>query len=139
MFHLLPLSRREVEGRPDLPLPWEAARTPAAAAAERFAYGALWETFLRGGYPEPSTYPDALMSFKDRVASDLAQHLAHVGEPIRGPAEQLRSLTDVHRGVACHSADRKLELTDLLGNGPEVDLASCGGGGVGGCRHDVSD
>ena len=60
MFHLLPLSRREVEGRPDLPLPWEAARTPAAAAAERFAYGALWETFLRGGYPEPSTYVSAV-------------------------------------------------------------------------------
>ena len=58
MLRLLPLSRREAEGRPDLPLPWEAERTPEAAAPERFVYGALWETFLRGGYPEPFTYPE---------------------------------------------------------------------------------
>ena len=78
----------------------------------------------------------------DDVTSGLAGHLAHVAEPIPGLAEQLRRLTDVHRGVVCHSGDRELELVDLLGDGPEgleVDLAPCGGGGVGGCRHDVSD
>ena len=59
MLRLLPLSRREAEGRPDLALPWEAVRIPAPTAATGcFAYGALWETFLRGGYPEPFTHPE---------------------------------------------------------------------------------
>lgn len=58
MLRLLPLSRREAEGRPDLALPWEAARAPVPAAAGRLAYGALWEMFLRGGYPEPFTHPE---------------------------------------------------------------------------------
>ena len=78
----------------------------------------------------------------DDVTSGLAGHLAHVAEPIPGLAEQLRSLADVHRGVVRHSGDRELELTDLLGDSLErlaVDLAPCGGGGVGGCRHSVSD
>ena len=58
MLRLLPLSRREAEGRPNLTLPWETNRTPAPTAAGRFAYGELWETFLRGGYPEPFTHPE---------------------------------------------------------------------------------
>ena len=58
MLRLLPLSRREAEGRPDLALPWEAERTPAPATARRFAYKGLWEAFLRGGYPEPFTHPE---------------------------------------------------------------------------------
>ena len=45
MLRLLPLSRREADGRPDLALPWEASRTRASAAAARFAYGALWRRF----------------------------------------------------------------------------------------------
>ena len=56
MLRLLPLSRREAEGRPGLPLPWEGGRTPEAA--EGLAFGDLWESFLRGGYPEPSTHPE---------------------------------------------------------------------------------
>ena len=56
MLHLLPLSRREAEGRPELLLPWETERSPAVAKA--FTYGELWETFLRGGYPEPFTHPE---------------------------------------------------------------------------------
>ncbi len=58
MLRLLPLSRREAEGRPDLALPWEEERTPAPATAGRFAYEGLWESFLRGGYPEPFTHPE---------------------------------------------------------------------------------
>ena len=58
MLRLLPLSRREAEGRPDLALPWEAERTPAPTAAGGFAYRELWEAFLRGGYPEPFTHPE---------------------------------------------------------------------------------
>ena len=58
MLRLLPLSRREAQGRPHLALPWEADRTPDPTAARRFAYDDLWETFLRGGYPEPFTNPE---------------------------------------------------------------------------------
>ena len=73
-------------------------------------------------YPARSTERASRL---DDVAPDLAQHLAHVAEPIPGPTEQLRSLTEVHRGVVRHSGDRKLELTDLLGDcveRTEVDL-----------------
>ena len=58
ILRLLPLSRREAEGRPDLALPWEAERTPAPTTARRFSYKGLWEAFLRGGYPEPFTHPE---------------------------------------------------------------------------------
>ena len=58
MLRLLPLSRREAEGRPDLALPWEAERTPAPTTTRRFSYKGLWEAFLRGGYPEPFTHPE---------------------------------------------------------------------------------
>ena len=58
MLRLLPLSRREAEGRPHLALPWEEERTPTPTAARCFAYDELWETFLRGGYPEPFTHPE---------------------------------------------------------------------------------
>ena len=56
MLRLLPLSRREAEGRPGLPLPWEAEH--AVAADKRFTFGELWEALLRGGYPEPFTHPE---------------------------------------------------------------------------------
>jgi len=58
MLRLLPLSRREAEGRPGLALPWEVERTPDPTAVGRFAYEELWETFLRGGYPEPYTHAE---------------------------------------------------------------------------------
>ncbi|WP_461394513.1 ATP-binding protein [Deferrisoma sp.] len=56
MLRLFPLSRREAEGRPDLPLPWEAG--PRAPSGSPLAYGELWERFLRGGYPELWAEPD---------------------------------------------------------------------------------
>lgn len=49
ILHLLPLSFRELRGAPQSPLPWE--RNTAAASAGP-ASRALWEAFLRGGYPE---------------------------------------------------------------------------------------
>ena len=84
------------------------------------------------GYPARST--ERAPRLND-VAPDLAQHLAHVAELLSGPTEQLRSLADVHREVVRHSGNSELKLTDLLGDCGErleVDLAPCGGGGVGG-------
>ena len=56
MLRLLPLSRCEAQGCPELPLPWETERSPAVARG--FTYGELWKAFLRGGYPEPFTHPE---------------------------------------------------------------------------------
>lgn len=55
ILHLLPLSFRELRGAPESPLPWErsaAAVSATAAASAGPASRALWEAFLRGGYPE---------------------------------------------------------------------------------------
>ena len=50
------------------------------------------------------------VSYLDDGASGRAQNLAHVAEPIPGPAEQLRrGLADVHRGIVRHSGDRELD------------------------------
>jgi predicted AAA+ superfamily ATPase len=55
VLRLLPLSRREAEGRPNLLLPWESKGPPGAA--KRVSYRDLWKGFLRGGYPELAADP----------------------------------------------------------------------------------
>ena len=65
----------------------------------------------------------------DDIASGLAQHLAHVVEPVPGPAEQIGGFGDVHRGIVRHPRDREFELADLVGDGLErfeVRLAPAG-------------
>ncbi|MCJ7796448.1 MAG: ATP-binding protein [Thermoleophilia bacterium] len=55
VLHLLPLSFRELRGAPQSPLPWErstALVSPAEAAPVGPTSRALWQAFLRGGYPE---------------------------------------------------------------------------------------
>jgi len=55
MLTLLPLSRREAEGRPQASLPWEAKSVFAPAG--KLSYRELWKSFLRGGYPELVAHP----------------------------------------------------------------------------------
>jgi len=128
MFRLLPLSRREAEGRPDLPLPWEAARTPAAAATEYLAYGALWETFLRGGYPEPFTHPERditlwhgsyVQTYLERDVRTLRQVGDLTGfqsflKILAARSGQLLNLTDVAReiGVAVNTVRAWLSVLE---------------------------
>ena len=50
LLRLLPLSRREQEGRPRDPLPWEVKRKQSRELQD--TYRALWKSFLRGSYPE---------------------------------------------------------------------------------------
>ena len=50
MLRLLPLSRREAEGRPRASLAWESRRRSSSSSPQ--AFEALWKSFLRGGYPE---------------------------------------------------------------------------------------
>lgn len=54
MLTLLPLSRREIEGRPHAPLPWEPQWQPGQGS---LSHGALWQSFLAGAYPELVTQP----------------------------------------------------------------------------------
>ena len=113
MLRLLPLSRREAEGRPDLPLPWEAARTPVPTAAGRFAYLTLWETLLRGGYPEPFTHPERdtalwhssyIQTYLERDVRNLRQVGDLTGfqsflKVLAARSGQLLNLTDVARDI----------------------------------------
>ena len=128
MLRLLPLSRREAEGRPDLPLPWEAVRTPAPTAAGRFAYGALWETFLRGGYPEPFTHPERdttlwhgsyVQTYLERDVRTLRQVGDLTGfqsflKVLAARSGQLLNLTDVARdiGVAVNTIKAWLSVLE---------------------------
>ncbi|MFW6157737.1 MAG: ATP-binding protein [Planctomycetota bacterium] len=55
MLKLLPLSRREIHGRPHASFPWEANEKPPGGkgASSRD----LWSEFLRGSYPELVAHP----------------------------------------------------------------------------------
>ena len=55
LLRLLPLSRREAEGRPRSSLAWE-RRRPMKPSPHAFTR--LWSGFLRGGYPELAVRPD---------------------------------------------------------------------------------
>ncbi len=50
ILRLLPLSRREILGQPDLPLFWE--RKEPWDPQPEFNHRELWQSILRGGYPE---------------------------------------------------------------------------------------
>jgi hypothetical protein len=50
MLRLLPLSKREADGCPDAPLPWESGSIEDRAG--KSSYGEIWGELLRGGYPE---------------------------------------------------------------------------------------
>jgi predicted AAA+ superfamily ATPase len=54
VLRLLPLTYREIKGKPQEPLPWEAK---SRAPSEGLAFKELWASFLRGGYPELVTNP----------------------------------------------------------------------------------
>lgn len=79
VLSLLPLSRREVEGRPGSSLPWEMRRpTPR----DPLDTPDLWRSFLHGGYPELVAQPrrDAarwyasyLQTYLERDVRDLRQ------------------------------------------------------------------
>ena len=60
ILHLLPLSFRELRGAPQSPLPWERSAAlvfPDEAASAGPTSRAMWEAFLRGGYPEIALDP----------------------------------------------------------------------------------
>lgn len=58
VLKLLPLSRREAEGRPKDPLPWQPNKVQQENKASTMSGSQIWTDFLRGSYPEPTAEPD---------------------------------------------------------------------------------
>lgn len=126
MLRLLPLSRREAEGRPQLDLVWERARSSSWRSPQ--AFGGLWESFLRGGYPELAVQPrrDAslwhasyIQTYLERDVRALRQvgNLTQYQNFLRllaARSAQLVNLTDVARdlGVAVNTAKAWLSVLE---------------------------
>ena len=126
MLRLLPLSRREAEGRPQASLLWE--REPQSSSRSSSGFGELWKGFLRGGYPELATQPDRDVSLwhasyiqtyleRDvrtlRQVGDLTQYQSFL-RVLAARSAQLLSLTDVARdlGVAVNTIKAWLSVLE---------------------------
>ena len=126
MLRLLPLSRREAEGRPWLRFPWENGRHPSSMPA--YAFGELWENFIRGGYPELVSQPERDVSLwhssyiqtyleRDvrtlRQVGDLTQYQNFL-RVLAARSAQLLNLTDVARdlGVAVNTVKAWLSVLE---------------------------
>ena len=106
MLRLLPLSYREISKTPQAAFPWE-RRT--AQKRYKHAFGALWESFLRGGYPELAANPkrDAALWHSSYVQTYLERDVRAL--------RQIGDLTQFQaflRALAARSA-QLLNVTDL--------------------------
>ena len=106
VLKLLPLSYREIAGVPRAPLPWEPGRR---RAREPMALGDLWQSFLRGGYPELVANP----------ARDLSLwHASYVQTYLERDVRSVRQVGDLSqfqiflRALAARAA-QLLNLTEL--------------------------
>ena len=107
MLRLFPLSWREAEEQPGRLLPWEGQSSRPSAKGR--AFGALWKSLLRGGYPELAAEPDRDTALWHR--SYLQTYLERDVRTLR----QIGSLTEYRnflRIVAARSA-QLLNLTDV--------------------------
>ncbi len=123
---LLPLSRREQEGRPGLSPVWE-LRRPAPSVAEA-GFLDLWKALVRGGYPELVTQPgrDVALWHASYIQSYLERDvrtLRQVGDlsqfqgflrTLAARSAQLLNLSDVSRdlGVAVNTAKAWLSVLE---------------------------
>ncbi|MDO8585930.1 MAG: ATP-binding protein [Armatimonadota bacterium] len=122
VLRLLPLSRREAAGDPQRPLFAESAVGVKAGAA------ALWESFLRGGYPELVANPDLdaglwhsayVQTYLERdvrglrQVGDLTQFQAFLGA-LAARSGQLLNLHDLSRdlGVAVNTVKNWLSVLE---------------------------
>ena len=126
MLRLLPLSRREAEGRPQAPLPWEAQdqenseREPASRE--------IWREFLRGSYPELVINPGRditiwhssyIQTYLERDVRSIRQvgdlsQFQNFLRALAGRSGQLFNLTDLARdlGVAVNTAKAWLSVLE---------------------------
>ncbi len=126
ILRLLPLSRRELTGRPAKPLPWEGTAhiSPGRMSLPRD----LWQQLLRGGYPELHVDPkrDATLWHASYVQTYLERDvrtLRQIGDltlfqaflrALGARSGQLLNLTDVARdlGVAVNTAKAWLSVLE---------------------------
>lgn len=107
MLRLLPLSRREMEGRPQISLPWESKRRSSLETT--YSYRELWKGFLRGGYPELLAHPGRDINL---------WHAGYVQTYLERDVRILRQVGDLSqfqnflRALAARSA-QLLNLTEL--------------------------
>ena len=126
MLRLFPLSRREAEGRPNASLAWE--RKSVVSSSGSHGFGALWQSFIRGGYPELAIQPDRdaflwqasyIQTYLERdvrtlrQVGDLTQY-QHFLRVLAARSAQLLNLTDVARdlGVAVNTAKAWLSVLE---------------------------
>ena len=126
MLRLLPLSKRESEGQPQIPLAWERKRPSSPPSSH--AFDKLWTSFLRGGYPELAIQPDRDASLwhasyiqtyleRDvrtlRQVGDLTQYQSFL-RVLAARSAQLVNLTDVARdlGVAVNTIKAWLSVLE---------------------------
>jgi hypothetical protein len=58
VLRLLPLSRREAEGRFEQHLPWQVEKRRAVKTAPAGPASRIWKDLLQGSYPEPVSEPE---------------------------------------------------------------------------------
>ncbi len=126
MLRLLPLSRREAEGRPGNAFAWE--RQHGSTSQLPQVFDELWKGFLRGGYPELAVQPDRDTSLwhasyiqtyleRDvrtlRQIGDLTQYQNFL-RVLAARSGQLLSLTDIARdlGVAVNTTKAWLSVLE---------------------------
>jgi len=107
MLRLLPLSRREAEGQPQLSLPWELKHRSFSGI--KYSYLNLWRGFLRGCYPELLAHPTRDVNL---------WHASYIQTYLERDARTLRQVGDLSqfqnflRALAARSA-QLLNLTEL--------------------------
>ena len=110
ILRLLPLSNRESAGRPLAKLPWE--RRSAQGLPKPPARRALWESFLRGSYPE---------LVADPKRDGFLWHASYAQTYLERDVRSLRQIGDLTRfqnllrALAVRSG-QLLNLTDLAGD-----------------------
>jgi predicted AAA+ superfamily ATPase len=126
VLRLLPMSRRESEGRPQLGFYWE--RGSGEAQEGEFAFNGLWRSFLRGGYPEliaepgrdielwHSSYVQTYLERDVRTirqVGDLSQFQSFL-QALAARSAQLLSLSDLARdlGVAVNTVKAWLSVLE---------------------------
>jgi len=107
MLRLLPLSRREADGDPQAPLPWE--RKKPSGRRRKTAYHEIWLDSLRGCYPELVANPGRDISL---------WHAGYVQAYLERDVRTIRQVGDLNqfqsflRALAARTA-QPISLTDL--------------------------
>jgi predicted AAA+ superfamily ATPase len=128
MLRLLPLSYREIGKTPHANFPWERG---ARTGRHKYVFRGLWESFLKGGYPEIAANPKRdvarwhasyVQAYLDRDLPSLRQigDLAQFQRFFRALAArsaQLLNITDLARdlGLAVNTAKAWISVLEATG------------------------